>query len=96
MSLLNISKKPISILKKSSISEVIKKLLEYNLSRLIVVEDGKPVGIITEKDVGLFLFSETTRQGLWYFYHKNHETNFICEWITISRKIRRNYDWTWS
>lgn len=64
MSLLNISKKPISILKRSSISEVIKKLLEYNLSRLIVVEDGKPIGIITEKDVGLFLFSETTRQGL--------------------------------
>jgi CBS domain-containing protein len=64
MSLLNISKKPISILKRSSISEVIKKLLEYNLSRLIVVEDGKFIGIITEKDVGLFLFSETTRQGL--------------------------------
>jgi len=64
MSLLKISKKPISILKRSSISEVIKKLLEYNLSRLIVVEDGKPIGIITEKDIGLFLFSETTRQGL--------------------------------
>jgi len=64
MSLLNISKKPISILKRSNISEVIKKLLEYNLSRLIVVEDGKPIGIITEKDIGLFLFSETTRQGL--------------------------------
>jgi len=64
MSLLNISKKPISILKKSSISEIIKKLLDYNLSRLIVVDAGKPVGIITEKDIGLFLFSETTRQGL--------------------------------
>ena len=64
MSLSNISKKPISILKRSSISEVIKKLLEYNLSRLIVVDDGKSIGIITEKDVGLFLFSETTRQGL--------------------------------
>ncbi|MDH3312189.1 MAG: CBS domain-containing protein [Nitrosopumilus sp.] len=64
MSLSNISKKPISILKRSSISELIKKLLEYNLSRLIVVEDGKPIGIVTEKDVGLFLFSETTRQGL--------------------------------
>jgi CBS domain-containing protein len=64
MSLLNISKKPISILKKSSISEVIKKLLDYNLSRLIVVDAGKPIGIITEKDIGLFLFSETTGQGL--------------------------------
>ena len=58
----DISSKPISILKNSSISEVIKKLLEHNLSRLIVVENGNPLGIITEKDVGLFLFSETTRQ----------------------------------
>jgi CBS domain-containing protein len=64
MSVSNIFNKPISILKSSNISEVIKKLLEYNVSRLIVTENGKPIGIITEKDVGLFLFSETTRQGL--------------------------------
>ncbi len=60
----DISNRPISILKNSSISEVIKKLLDHNLSRLIVMEDGKNIGIITEKDVGLFLFSETTNQGL--------------------------------
>lgn len=64
MSVSAISKKPISILKSSNISDVIKKLLENNLSRLIVTENGKSVGIITEKDVGLFLFSETTKQGL--------------------------------
>lgn len=64
MPVLEISKKPVSILKSSSVSDVIKKLLEYNLSRLIVTEGGKPVGIITEKDVGLFLFSETSKQGL--------------------------------
>ena len=64
MTISNISKKLISISKKSSISEIIKKLLEYNISRLIVVENGESVGIVTEKDVGLFLFSETTRQGL--------------------------------
>jgi len=64
MLLSDISNKPISILKNSSISDVIKKLLENNLSRLIIVEDGKPVGIISEKDIGLFLFSETTNQGL--------------------------------
>ncbi|MDH3203490.1 MAG: CBS domain-containing protein [Nitrosopumilus sp.] len=64
MLLTDISNEPISILKNSSISDVIKKLLENNLSRLIVVEDGKPAGIITEKDIGLFLFSETTNQGL--------------------------------
>ena len=64
MSILSISQKPISILKNSTVSEVITKLLENNLSRLVVTENGKPIGIITEKDVGFFLFSETTKQGL--------------------------------
>lgn len=64
MSVIDICNKPISVLKNSSVSDIIKKLLENNLSRLIVIEDGKPIGIITEKDVGLFLFSETTKQGL--------------------------------
>lgn len=64
MSITEISNKPITVLKSSSLSDVIKKLLESKLSRLIVVEGGKPVGIITEKDIGLFLFSETSKQGL--------------------------------
>ena len=64
LSINEISNKPITILKSSTISDIIRKLLESKLSRLIVVEAGEPVGIITEKDVGLFLFSETSKQGL--------------------------------
>jgi CBS domain-containing protein len=64
LSISEIINKPITILKNSTISDVIKKLLEFKISRLIVVEAGKPVGIITEKDIGLFLFSETSKQGL--------------------------------
>ena len=64
LSINEISNKPITILKDSSLSDVIRKLLESKLSRLIVVESGDPVGIITEKDVGLFLLSETSKQGL--------------------------------
>jgi len=64
LSINEIINRPITILKNSTISDVIKKLLESKLSRLIVVESGKPIGIITEKDIGLFLFSETTKQGL--------------------------------
>lgn len=64
MSITNICKNPISILKNSTMSDVITKLLENDLSRLIVLEKRKPVGIITEKDIGLFLFSDTTKQGL--------------------------------
>lgn len=39
-------------------------LLNTKISRLVVIDDGKHIGIITEKDIGLFLFSETTKQGL--------------------------------
>ena len=60
----NLVRKPISILKESTISEVIRKLLDNNISRLVVSENNEPVGIISEKDVGLFLFDETTKQGL--------------------------------
>jgi len=64
LSISNISKKPISIIKNSTISDAIRMLLDTKISRLVVVDNGKHVGIITEKDIGLFLFSETTRQGL--------------------------------
>ena len=56
--------KPIGILASSTISEVIKKMLENNVSRLVVMKGGSPIGIITEKDIGLFLFSETSHQGI--------------------------------
>ena len=64
MSVINISNKPISILKNSTISDAIRMLLDTKISRLVVVDHGKHVGIITEKDIGLFLFSETTNQSL--------------------------------
>ena len=64
MSVNEISNRPITILKSSTLSDIIKKLLELKLSRLIVVDAGQPVGIITEKDIGLFLFSENSKQGL--------------------------------
>jgi len=64
LSISQIANKPISILKNSTISDAIRMLLNTKISRLIVVDNGKHVGIITEKDIGLFLFSETSVQGL--------------------------------
>lgn len=59
-----LAKKPIGILKNSTISEVIRKLLENDISRLIVLDSGNPIGIISEKDVGFFLFADSTKDGL--------------------------------
>lgn len=60
----NLIQKPISILRSSTISDVIRKILENNISRLIVKDSGKSVGIVTEKDIGFFLFKENTTQSL--------------------------------
>ncbi|HSA98138.1 MAG TPA: CBS domain-containing protein, partial [Candidatus Nitrosotenuis sp.] len=58
------AKTPIGIVKSSTISDAIKKLLDNNLSRLVVLDSAKPVGIVSEKDVGLFLFSDSDKFGL--------------------------------
>jgi CBS domain-containing protein len=59
-----LAQKPISLPKDSSVSDVIRKLLDYNISRLVIKDHQRAVGIITEKDVGFFLFNETTKHGL--------------------------------
>ncbi|MFZ0183375.1 MAG: CBS domain-containing protein [Nitrosotalea sp.] len=56
--------KPLSIEENSSISQVISKLLDLNKSRLVVTNEHKSVGIVTEKDVGIFLFTEKSHQSL--------------------------------
>lgn len=57
-------KTPITIEKTSSISHVISKLLKNNISRLVITNDKSPVGIITEKDIGLFLLNDETEKNL--------------------------------
>ncbi|KAG2477363.1 MAG: Signal transduction protein [Nitrosopumilales archaeon] len=60
----NLMHEPITILRDSSLSDAIKKLLYYNISRLIVRKDLKLVGILTEKDIGNFLFKDTSAASL--------------------------------
>ena len=60
----SILKKPITTNKNSSLSHVISELLKHNISRLIVTDENSPVGIITEKDIGLFLLNDETEKNL--------------------------------
>jgi CBS domain-containing protein len=58
-------KKPITIENSSSVSHAIHKLLESKVSRLLTTNDeGKIIGIITEKDIGFFLLSNDTEKNL--------------------------------
>ena len=62
--LISILKKPITIEKTSSLSHTISELLKNKISRLIVTENGTSVGIITEKDIGLFLLEDDSEKNL--------------------------------
>ena len=55
---------PITIEKKNKISDVIKKLVEKKISRIIVTNDGKPVGIVSEKDIALFLLQDDSNRTI--------------------------------
>jgi len=60
----SISQKPITIEKNSSLYDAISELSKNKIGRLIVVEQDSPVGIFTEKDIGLFLLTDTTERKL--------------------------------
>ena len=57
-------KKPITVEKNSSLSHVISELLKNKISRLIVTDEKSPPGIITEKDLGLFLLNDDAEKTL--------------------------------
>ena len=57
-------KKPITIEKNSSLSHVITELLKNKISRLIVTDEKSSLGIITEKDIGLFLLNDDAEKTL--------------------------------
>ena len=62
--LISILQKPITVEKNSSLSHVISELLKNKISRLIVTDNGNPAGIITEKDIGLFLLEDDSEKNL--------------------------------
>jgi len=62
--LISIAKKLITIEKNASLSNVISELIKNNISKLIVTDENSPVGIVTEKDIGLFLLNDDSEKNL--------------------------------
>src|SRR3990172_7235524 len=87
MTIQNLIQKPISILRSSTISDVIKQILENNVSRLIVKDSGKSIGIVTEKDIGFFLFKENTTQNLKGIFTKTDLTNYFANNFAGKKKV---------
>ncbi len=55
---------PITIEKDDKITDVIKKLLDHKISRIIVTHKGNPLGIVSEKDLALFLLEDKTKRTM--------------------------------
>ncbi|ABX13167.1 CBS domain-containing protein [Nitrosopumilus maritimus] len=62
--LVSISQKPITSDSNESLDKIITKMLKDNISRIVLTQGNSPVGIITEKDIGLFLLTDDTERNL--------------------------------
>jgi len=61
----DIMQKPISIENSLLLSHAIHKFIESKKSRLLTTnQEGKIIGIITQKDIGFFLFANNTEKSL--------------------------------
>jgi CBS domain-containing protein len=60
----DIMKTPIKIEKDSPVSAALRIMLDKDISRLLVSENEKLVGIITEKDIGFFLMADSTERKI--------------------------------
>jgi CBS domain-containing protein len=57
--------KPAIILEPNqTLYEVRSILIRYNISRVVIAKDNKPLGIITEKDIARFLYTEVPNRRL--------------------------------
>ena len=55
---------PRTIKHESSLADVLKKIIDEKKSRLLVTEDGKITGLVSEKDLGIFLLTDVTERTL--------------------------------
>ncbi len=55
---------PRKIKHESSLADVLKKIIDEKKSRLLVTENDKITGIVTEKDLGIFLLTDDTERKL--------------------------------
>lgn len=55
---------PRTIKYESSLADVLKKIIDEKKSRLLVTQNGKINGLVSEKDLGIFLLTDTTERKL--------------------------------
>ena len=53
-------KDPITVDKKATVTNALRKIVNDDISRVLISDNGEPIGVVTELDVGLFLLTEQT------------------------------------
>jgi CBS domain-containing protein len=59
-----ITQKAIALEQDMTLLEARNTMIKHNISRIVVVKDRIPVGILTEKDIARFLYSEVPSSAL--------------------------------
>jgi CBS domain-containing protein len=60
----DLTKKAITLEPDQTLYDVRNILLRYNISRVVISKENKPLGIITEKDIARFLYKEVPNRRL--------------------------------
>ena len=58
---IDISRDTITLEPKRSLHDARNSLVRYNISRIVVAKENKPLGIVTEKDIARFLYTQYPR-----------------------------------
>lgn len=80
-------RKPITVDKKTSLTEIAGMMSRYRKDGVIVIEDGVPVGVVTTKDLLEIYISGLKRKGVYYqIIGLTDEDDFVVE--TVDRMVR--------
>ena len=60
----DLMKDPITVSKTANIADALRKIVDKDISRIVINDNDEPVGIITERDIGLFLLTEQTERKI--------------------------------
>jgi len=74
---------PRTIKHDSSLADVLKKIIDEKKSRLLVTENNKITGLVSEKDLGIFLFMDDSERKL----DEIPLSEIIRPMITVDEKI---------
>jgi CBS domain-containing protein len=57
-------KQPITVDRAASVSDALRKMVNDDISRVLISDGAEPIGVVTERDIGLFLLTEQTERKI--------------------------------